>query len=90
MKKWIEDYGVYSLYFTPYYDDDILMIQFKKDDDGDWYVFTSKELGIEYDCEEFNNVEDMKEYCEDLVYNHFEENVIYAEEMFNKWKGLEH
>ena len=78
---------VYILYFKPFNDKKEL-IRFTKDKDGD-YIYSSDILNVEndyLDCEKENSIEYIKYSCEEMIKEHYEDEIAYNELLLRLFK----
>lgn len=81
---------LYILYFTPF-DNEEELIRFTKDNNGD-YVYTSELLNVEddyLDCyidDSISVEEEAKQICEELIEEHYEDEINYYEELLRLFK----
>lgn len=85
-KYWKEELNknnepLYVLYFRPF-DDEKELIRFAKDKDGD-YIYVSDLLNVEddllNDVEENISIEEAKQICEQMIEEHYEDEIAYNE-----------
>lgn len=78
---------LYILYFTPFYDEKEL-IKFTKDNNGD-YIYSSDILNVEddyLDCEKEDSIEYIKYICEEMIKEHYEDEIAYNELLLRLFK----
>ena len=72
------DKECYNLHFSQFYkeDDKNIVAGFVQDEtDKNVYIYTSKELNVEYDTIIAYSVEDAKQQIEDMLIEHWEEEI---------------
>lgn len=79
---------VYILYFNPFGNEEELL-RFSKDKDGD-YVYVSELLNVENDLlndvEENISIEEAKQICEEMIEEHYEDEIAYNELLLRLFK----
>lgn len=88
-KEILNEFGekLYILYFTPFGNEEEL-IRFTKDKDGD-YVYVSELLNVENDylgCEKEDSIEYIKYICEEMIKEHYEDEIAYNELLLRLFK----
>lgn len=88
------DFGkeCYRLYFSQFYEEDdenivACFVQDKADDNV--YIYTSKELNVEYDTIIADNVEDAKHRIEDMLIEHWNDEIMYFSERIKAFQNGE-
>lgn len=79
----------YKLHFSQFYEeeDKNVVAGFVQDEeDPEVYIYTSKELNVEYDTLIADSVEDAKRQIEDMLVEHWEDEIGYLE---NRIKAFE-
>lgn len=72
----------YNLHFSQFYEEDdenivAGFVQYETDDEV--YIYTSEELNVEYDAIIADSVEDAKQQIEDMLVEHWEDEIDYLE-----------
>lgn len=78
---------VYILYLKPF-DDEEELLRFTKDKYGD-YIYYSELLNVEedyLDCDEDNSIEEVKQICEEMIEEHYEDEIAYNELLLRLFK----
>lgn len=78
---------LYILYFTPF-DNEEELIRFTKDKNGD-YIYSSDILNVEddyLDCEKEDSIEYIKYICEEMIKEHYEDEIAYNELLLRLFK----
>lgn len=78
---------IYILYFKSFYDEEELL-RFAKDKNGD-YIYSSDILNVEddyLDCEKEDSIEYIKYICEEMIKEHYEDEISYHEELLRLFK----
>lgn len=90
-KEELNSFGekIYILYFRPFNDEKELL-RFIKNKDGD-YVYVIELLKVEGDyldfyCDETTSIEQVKLICEDMIEEHYEDEINYYEELLRLFK----
>lgn len=77
---------LYILYFTFYNEEEL--IRFTKDNNGD-YIYSSDILNVEddyLDCEKEDSIEYIKYICEEMIKEHYEDEIAYNELLLRLFK----
>lgn len=88
-KEILNEFGekLYILYFTPF-DNEKELIRFTKDNNGD-YIYSSDILNVKddyLDCEKEDSIEYIKYICEEMIKEHYEDEISYHEELLRLFK----
>ena len=87
-KRWEYDNGIYKLYFTQFYDEELVAeLQYSENQEG-WVTninmyFKYKEE--EWLADETLSIDDAKELVEDMILMHIKEEIDYYKEMLEKF-----
>lgn len=87
-KHWEYDNGIYKLYFTQFYEDELVAeLQYSEDQEG-WIAnvnmyFKYKEE--EWLADDELSVDDAKELVEDMIIMHIKEEIDYYKDMLEKF-----
>ena len=80
----------YALYFTQFdedeNDDKILAIVAQNNEDTKYYNYTSKEMNVEDDWLFGDNIDDIKDEIEEMLIEHWEDEVEYLEDRLKAFK----
>lgn len=88
MKTWTQNaLGGYELHFSPYDKDEIIFIFIQDCADKTRYSFMSELLGIEYDRQHFDSMDEAKCEFEEMVANYYEDQANYYEELLEKFRS---
>ena len=86
MKHWEENNGVYDLIIDIYYEETVVL-QFRRDkNDKECYNYISDILKVEDDCEYCDSIDEAKELFEDMIKNHFEDEINYYEGLLTNFE----
>lgn len=85
-RYWLKNDDVYELHFTQFYDDEIILKFTQDKDDSENYIYVSKLLNVEHDDILAESIEDAMEQFEDMVVDHFQEQISYYDEMLDKFQ----
>ncbi len=88
------DFGkeCYRLHFSQFYenDDENIIAGFVQDEtDDNVYIYASKELNVEYDMIIADSVEDAKQQIEDMLIEHWNDEIIYFNERIRAFQDDE-
>lgn len=87
-KRWIEENDRHILCFTPYYEEERLAELFSNDE-GDWF-FSSTILNEDEEyigSDSFTSLEHAKKYIEDLIEQHYADEISYYKHQLERFKG---
>lgn len=88
-KRWRHEFGTEKLLlvFAPFYDEEVVAELFK-DEDGDW-CYTSELMNVdnEYLCNRDTSEHDAKLEVEECIYNHYEGERNYNQDLMDKFSG---
>ena len=85
-RYWLVNDDVYELYFTQFYDDEIILKFIQDKGDLENYIYVSELLNIEHDEILAESIEDAMEQFEDMIVNHIQEQISYYDEMLDKFQ----
>lgn len=91
-KKNCFDKKCYYLYFSQFYEenDKNIVASFVQDEtDENVYIYTSKELNVEYDTIIADSVEDAKQQIEDMLVEHWEDELDYFQSRIKAFQNDE-
>ena len=76
----------YRLHFTQCYDDEIVagFVQDKEDDNE--FIYTSEEMNVEYDTIIANSIEDAKNQIEEMLVEHWNDEISNIENRINSFQ----
>lgn len=86
------DKECYRLHFSQFYEDDDenIIAGFVQDEtDDNVYIYTSKELNVEYDTIIADSVEDAKQQIEDMLIEHWNDEIMYFNERIRAFQNDE-
>lgn len=88
------DFGkeCYKLHFSQFYeeDDENVVAGFVQDEiDENRFIYVSKELNVEYDTLFADNIEDAKHQIEDMLIDHWNDEIDYLENRIKSFQGEE-
>lgn len=93
MKQWIEtkknEYGkqCYELYFNEFYNNMMLAGIVQDHEDDSTYIYVSPELNVEYETLEAISIEDAQQQIEEMLIEHWEDEIAEIEDRIKKFKG---
>lgn len=83
----------HALYFTPFgedeSDDAVIAIVAQDNEDTKYYHYTSKEMNVEDDWLFGDNIDDIKDDIEEMLIEHWENEVEYLEDKLQAFKEEE-
>ena len=85
-RYWLVNDDVYELYFTQFYDGEIILKFIQDPSDSENYIYVSSLLNVEHDDILAESVEDAMEQLEDKVIDYIKEKINYYEEMLDKFQ----
>lgn len=88
------DFGkeCYKLHFNQFYeeDDESVVAGFVQDEtDENRFIYVSKELNVEYDTLFTDSIEDAKHQIEDMLVDHWNDEIDYLENRIKSFQGEE-
>lgn len=84
-RYWLVNDDVYELHFTLFYDDEIILKFVQDKEDLENYIYVSDLLNVKYGEIQADSVEDAMEQFEDMVVEHFNDEISYYEDMLDKF-----
>lgn len=91
-KYWKEnDKGAWYLYFDPYNGldskrkEDIVLRMAEDTEDKGYWNYVSELLNVEQDWFEAEDLEEAKELAEDMIKEHYEDQIDYYRELIKRW-----
>jgi hypothetical protein len=85
MKKWVKIDGKYYLIFSPFYEDKTVAVLYQ-DTDGDWaYNSELTDADSDFVGTKDTCLHDAKLEVEDQIYNHYEDERNYYQELLDKF-----
>lgn len=84
-RHWLQNDDVYELHFTQFYDDEIILKFVQDKDDSEDYIYVSELLNVEHGEILAKSTEDAMEQFEDMVVDHISDQIIYYDEMLDKF-----
>lgn len=84
-RYWLVNNDVFELHFTHFYDEEIILKFVQDKDDSENYIYVSDLLNVEHGVIDADSVEDAMEQFEDMVIDHIQEQIVYYEEMLDKF-----
>ena len=69
----------YKLHFTQFYDDEVVAGFVQDEEDDNVFIYTSKEMNVEYDTIIADSIEDAKEQIEEMLVEHWNDEINYLE-----------
>lgn len=84
-RYWLVNDNIYELHFIQFYDDEIILKFVQDKEDLENYIYVSDLLNVEHDEIQAGSIEDAMEQFEDMVVEHFNDEISYYEDMLNKF-----
>ena len=69
----------YKLHFTQFYDDEVVAGFVQDEEDDNVFIYTSKEMNVEYDTIIADSIEDAKEQIAEMLVEHWNDEINYLE-----------
>ena len=84
-KRWVEECGIHKLLFAPF-GEEVCVLSFKQSMiDATCFYFESILLDIKLGDERANNIEEAKALFEDMVAEHYKDEISYYQELLDAW-----
>lgn len=83
----------YKLHFSQFYEEENenVVVGFVQDEtDENIYIYVSEELNVEYDTIIADSIEDAKQQIEDMLVEHWEDEIDYLENRIKAFQDDEH
>ena len=76
----------YKLHFTQFYDDEVVAGFVQDEEDDNVFIYTSKEMNVEYDTIIADSIEDAKEQIEEMLVEHWNDEINYLENRISSFQ----
>lgn len=74
------------MHFTQFYDDEVVAGFVQDEEDDDTFIYTSKEMNVEYDTIIADSVEDAKNHIEEMLVEHWNDEINYLENRISSFQ----
>ena len=76
----------YKLHFTQFYDDEVVAGFVQDEEDDNVFIYISKEMNVEYDTIIADSIEDAKEQIEEMLVEHWNDEINYLENRISSFQ----
>ena len=76
----------YKFHFTQFYDDEVVAGFVQDEEDDNVFIYTSKEMNVEYDTIIADSIEDAKEQIEEMLVEHWNDEINYLENRISSFQ----
>lgn len=84
-KEWLEELHKDVLYYVPFYDDEVRLAEIFYEEDGGW-CYSSELLNADKEYLGSDSKEEARQEVEDLILEHFENEIEYAKHLLKSFK----
>lgn len=84
-KYWLTKGKVHELHFVQFYEDKVVLRFEQDENDADIFWYTSELLNVEHDCKMVDDIHEAMEDFEDMIVQHFKDEINYLQELIEQF-----